>query len=73
MADDTENHTIKLLQEMRREINDSFQSVNERFDEVDLRIDGLTYIVTMLAGNMGGHTERLDALEAQVKALSKTD
>lgn len=80
MAEDPENHTIKLLQEMRREINGRFDKVDERFakiddrfDEVDMRIDGLTYIVTMLAGNMGGHTERLDTLEAQMKALGPKD
>ena len=73
MADDPENHTIKLLQEMRRELNARFDKVDTRFDDVDLRIDGLTYIVTMLAGNMGGHSERLDNLEAAVAKLQKRD
>ena len=65
MAEDTENHTIQLLREMRKEMK-------EGFDEVNLRIDGLTYITTMLAGNMGGHDQRLDELEAAVEDLQKT-
>jgi len=72
MADNTENHTIQLLREMRKEMKDSFAKVDERFDEVNLRIDGLTYIVTMLAGNMGGHDQRLEALETAVSDLQKT-
>lgn len=79
MADNTENHTIQLLREMRKEMKDGFAKVDERFDEVDerfdevnLRIDGLTYIVTMLAGNMGGHDQRLEALETAVSDLQKT-
>lgn len=76
MADDTENHTIKLLQEMRREMQDTrsemrkrFDAVDERFDDVDTRIDGLTHIVTLLAANMGGHDARLDHLEDTVAKL----
>ncbi|WP_338548504.1 hypothetical protein [Roseovarius phycicola] len=65
MAKNTENHTIQLLREMRKEMK-------EGFNEVNLRIDGLTYITTMLAGNMGGHDQRLDELEAAIKDLQKT-
>jgi hypothetical protein len=71
MADDTENHTIKLLQDMRCEMRDSFSEMRHQFDEVNLRIDGLTYITTMLAGNMGGHEDRITDLEAAVEALQK--
>ena len=69
MADDAENHTIKLLREMRQEMQDSRAEMNERFDDVNLRIDGLTYIVTMLAGNMGGHAQRLDQMEAAIEEM----
>ncbi|MEL7259331.1 MAG: hypothetical protein AAFN80_16090 [Pseudomonadota bacterium] len=79
MAENTENHTIQLLREMRKEMKEGFAKVDQRFneiddrfDEVNLRIDGLTYITTMLAGNMGGHDQRLDELEAAVKDLQKT-
>ena len=65
MAEDTENHTIQLLREMRKEMK-------EGFNEVNLRIDGLTYITTMLAGNMGRHDQRIDELEAAVEDLQKT-
>ncbi len=72
MAEDAENHTLKLLQEMRKEIGDSRAEMRERFDDVDMRIDGLSHIVTLLAANMGGHDQRIEDLEAAVEGL-KTD
>ena len=69
MADDTENHTIKLLQEMRSEMGALRSDVREGFDDVNSRIDGLSHIVTLLAANMGGHEQRLDALEEAIIEL----
>lgn len=69
MADDPENRTIKLLQEMRNEIKTGFDSVNERFDDVNARIDVLTHIVTLLAANMGGHNDRLEKPEEAMATL----
>ena len=76
MAENTENHTIKLLQEMRQdmrefreEIRDLKSEVRHRFDEVDIKIGGLTHMVMLLASNMGGHEQRIDALETTVGTL----
>ena len=76
MVDDTENHTIRLLQEMRAEMKDmrsdmdemrsemrqGFKNVNARIDDTNIRIDGLTHIVTILAGNIYQHDERIQKL-----------
>ncbi|NOX72466.1 MAG: hypothetical protein GXP03_02175 [Alphaproteobacteria bacterium] len=67
MSDKTENHTIKLLQEMRQEINERFDAVSERFDDVDLRIDGLTHIMTLMAGHSHDLDERVERLEEVAK------
>ena len=78
---DTENHTLKLLQEMRKEMNARFDEVDARFDSmnnkfrlIDTRLDGLdqrlagtTYMLSRLAGSMSGHETRIEALEAAVK------
>ncbi len=56
MADETENHTIKLIQEMRAEMR-------ERFDDVGTRIDGLTHIMTLMAGHSHDLDERIGVLE----------
>jgi len=61
MSDKTENHTIKLLQEMRQEIN-------EQFSDVNIRIDGLTHILTLMAGHSHDLDERVERLEEVVKA-----
>ncbi|MEQ9672981.1 MAG: hypothetical protein RLO10_00825 [Roseovarius indicus] len=59
MADDADNHTIKLLQEMRCEISD-------RFDDVDTRIDGVTHILTLMAGHSHDLDARIEALKTTV-------
>lgn len=59
----TENHTIKLLQEMRQEIR-------EQFEQTNTRLDGLTHIVTLLAGHSHDLEERTSALEAALQDRS---
>ena len=82
MVDDTENHTIRLLQEMRsqmsemqaemrqgfKNVNARIDDTNARIDDTNIRIDGLTHIVTILAGNIYQHDERIQKLEQQSKA-----
>lgn len=77
MAEETENLTISLLQEMRGEIRDlgsriggldaGLGSLNAKVDEMrdDLtnRIDGNTVILNMLAGLLHDHEQRIVRLE----------
>ena len=58
MADEPENHTIRLLQEMRTEMR-------QGFDEVNLRMDGLTHILVTLAGHIHQHEQRIERLEGR--------
>ena len=60
MTDNVENHTIRLLQEMRDEF---------RQDIADLRtrIDGNTLILNMLAGHLHDHEMRLQKIESKSK------
>lgn len=69
MADEPENHTVRLLQEirvemaaMRNEMHAEFARVHEGFANVNLRIDGLTHIVPLLAGCSHDHEERIAQL-----------
>lgn len=70
MAEDPENHTIRLLQEMRAEMREMRAETHELriemrqgFEDVNLRMDGLTHILTMLAGHIHQHDERIEKLE----------
>ncbi|MGX0876240.1 hypothetical protein ACSSV4_000915 [Roseovarius sp. MBR-154] len=74
MAETPDNHTIALLQEMRREmrerfdtVDERFDAVDERFDGVDARIDGLTHILTLMAGHSHDLDRRVEALEEAAK------
>jgi hypothetical protein len=78
MPADAENHTIRLLQEMRRDMQANSATVQSLRDEmregfyhVNTRIDGLTHILTLLAGNIAHHGERLDALEDEDRARAR--
>jgi len=70
MSEDIENHTIRLLQEMRAEMRAGFDKVDARFseldarfDEVDLKIDGNTILLNMIAGVAADHERRIGAIE----------
>lgn len=79
MTDGPENHTIRLLRELRDEmrvefamVGKRFEKVDARFDEMDrrfdavnLRIDGVTNILTLLAGQSHEHEARISKLEQE--------
>jgi hypothetical protein len=67
MAETPDNHTIALLQEMRREMRERFDAIDERFDGVDARIDGVTHILTLMAGHSHDLDRRVEALEDAAK------
>ena len=60
MNDEPENHTIRLLQEMRSEM----KAMRE---DLTLRIDGITHIMTLLAGHYHSVEDRLSSLEDRNK------
>ncbi|MFM9978758.1 MAG: hypothetical protein ACKVOP_12020 [Sphingomonadaceae bacterium] len=59
MAEDVENHTIKLLQEMRGEM----RALHEKLDGVSLKVDGNTVLLNLVAGVTHDHEQRLGGLE----------
>lgn len=65
MPDEPENHTIRLLQEMRTEMRQGFEGVNARIDDTNTRLDGLTHILVLLAANQHQHEERIEKLEGK--------
>ncbi len=67
MPDTPENHTIKLLQEMRSEMREQFDEMREQFDDVNTRIDGVTHILTLIAGHQYALDARVEALEDTAK------
>lgn len=65
-----ESHTIRLLQQMREEMRErflnvdgQFQEMRERFDALDARVDGVTHIMTLLAGHTYHLEERVSKSE----------
>ena len=70
MADEPENHAIRLLQEMRTQLTglqgavaDLRNEVRDGFAKLNLPIDGVTHILTLLAGVSHDHEERITRLE----------
>lgn len=58
MTDNTENHTIRLLQEMRAD-------VREMREDINARLDGITHIMTLMAAHSHTLDERMTKLEEQ--------
>jgi len=58
MADETENLTIRLLREMRNDMQ-------EMREDLATRMDGITHIMTLLAGHSHDLEERVSKIEEQ--------
>jgi hypothetical protein len=58
MPDEPENHTVRLLQELRGDIRDLKQDLTQR-------IDGNTILLNLLAGLLQDHEQRLVNLETK--------
>lgn len=76
MADDNENHSVGVLQELcgdlrefRTEVPAGFDAVDEGFDDVNLRLDGLTHMIARIAGNVASNEVGIETLEETVEML----
>ncbi len=63
MSEEPENHTVRLLQEMRAEMREMRSNFSDRFDELSLKVDGNTVLLNMVAGVAAGHERRIGAIE----------
>ena len=70
MADDPENHTVRLLQEMRAEMREmraevtgARAEVREGFEDLTTRLNGNTLVLNMAMGLLHDHEQRLEKLE----------
>ncbi len=82
MADEPADMIMPMLREMRAEMKDSFNRLNERFSDVEQRLDKLesgqkTIRQALTADTMmskfvtGDFEERIFELERKVEALTK--
>ena len=65
MADEPENLTLRMLQEMREESRAARDEARETAKDVTNRINGITVLLTMLAGMVHDHEERLTKVESR--------
>lgn len=65
MAEEPENLTIRLLQEMRNEMREMREELTHKVDDLTNRVDGNTLILNMLAGMLHEHEHRLRAVEGR--------
>jgi len=65
MADETENLTIRLLREMRNDMQNMREEMHEMRDDLATRMDGITHIMTLLAGHSHDLEERVSKIEEQ--------
>ena len=72
MAEEPENLTLRLLQEMRTEssrradaMEQRFTEMEKRFTDLVQRIDGNTLVFNLVAGVVHDHEQRIGALESK--------
>ena len=65
MAEEPENLTLRILQEMRSELNRRLDKVDESIADLSNRVDGISLIMSMVAGLVHNHETRIDKLESR--------
>ena len=63
MADEPENLTIRLLQELRAELRGFRSDADQRFKDLTQRVDGNTLVFNLVAGVVHDHEQRITSLE----------
>lgn len=69
MADDIENHTLRLLQEMRTEMRDGFARLDQRLTAVEQRLDGVEQRLGGVEQRLSGSEQRLSGLEGTMSKV----
>ena len=67
MSETPESHMIRLQQELRQEMQELRKEMREGFNNLNVRMDGITHIMTLLAGHCHKVEKRLSALEERPK------
>lgn len=65
MADEPENLTLRLLQEIREEMREMRSDLSEQIKDLTQRVDGNTLILNLIAGVVHDHEQRIETLEAR--------
>jgi hypothetical protein len=65
MVDDPEDLTLRVLQELREEMRHLRIEMQETKEAVRNRVDGNTPLLTMVAGLVRDHENRIDKLESR--------
>ncbi len=71
MADDVENHTLRLLQEMRAEMREGFTRVDERLIAVEQRLTGVELHATGVEQRLTGVEQRLTGVELRLTGVEQ--
>ena len=65
MTEEVENHTLRLLQDIRAEMREGFSRLGDRIDVVETKLDGNTVLLSMVAGISHDHEKCIETLEAK--------
>ena len=69
MAENTDNLTLKLLQEMRGDMKDMKTEMREMRSDLNTRMDGITNVMMMIAAQGYTHGDRIDEFDSRLKKL----
>ncbi len=69
MTDEPENHTIRLLQEMREEMRGGFREAQGRLDRLEETVVKVIDAVTAIASTQTEHTAILTELNGRMEVV----
>jgi hypothetical protein len=71
MADDPENHTLRLLQQMREENAEFRKEVRERFNAMDARLEAVETKLDKLSVDVLGVRGRIRKVEENIETIAR--
>ena len=61
--DEPENLSLRVLQELRAEMRERFDTLDGQVADLSTRVDGNTLILNLIAGGLHDHEQRVTVLE----------
>lgn len=71
MTEEPENHTLALLQTMRKEMADRFNRLDERIDTIDVMVTELRQTQSAMLSLISSHDSHLMRIEGDLVTIKK--
>jgi hypothetical protein len=71
MADELENHTLRLLREMREEMRSGFNDVHSRLDQLDVAVAAVSADLKITKEKVESIDDRLETIGGRMNSVER--